>query len=81
MTKRRTRNGEHQKRVGGYVSWDGRGKDACGFPKRTGREVYAWVPASVDPSDCGPGTDAVVAALKALFPDRQNVTVSECWEA
>ncbi len=69
------------KLCGGYVAWDTRAKDAAGFPIRRQKEVYVRIPMGVDVSDCGEGTAALIAALKAKVGPKPNIAVRECWEA
>lgn len=76
----RTRNGQHQALFGGYVSWDSRTKDEFGYPLRIRKELRVWLRSNLADDDCGPGTDELVAALKAKAgANKQNVEVSESW--
>jgi hypothetical protein len=75
----RRRGGKVLALFGGYVSWDGRGKDDAGFPLRTSREVRVWLRADLVDDDCGPDTAELVAALEAAVGPRKNITVSESW--
>lgn len=71
-------------RVGGYVSFDGRKKDASGWPIRETEEVYTDVDLKGHSADdCGEGTriicDALTAKVAKRFKTDRNVECTECW--
>jgi hypothetical protein len=81
MRTTRKRNGVTEALFGGYVTWDGRKRAGAAFPDWVERELRVWLPATLDPADCGADCDRVSAALreKAERAGKKNVGVTELW--
>ncbi len=83
MSKNIIRNGIRLALFGGYVSWDGRGKDQHGYPIRRQKEVRVYAPASISDDDCGKGTARIVRLFKEKVEGKvgigKNVEVRESW--
>lgn len=86
MNKSRTIQGVVHHLYGGYVTYNTSQRDPADrrYYIRTQLEVHVWMVPDFDESDCGYGTDKLVAALKAktekMFKRDREVEVRESWK-